>query len=452
MKKLYIYFHLDEYGRDSIVASALRRYGKRIGCNVQFGNKRTAFITNKLNIFDALIFPSIYHYRLYFPDKSNLPKNVFILPTEAVGTSTGIVRKMQYKYFGSDYIEFSNWHSSINAYLLWGSDHLLGIKSINSKYAEKSFVVGHPRLSKFCIPPQKKKIFEKNTIKQNKAKINIGLVSRFGVANPFDNRSNVQTLFKGMRFKNPNHAHFENTPENIDIEDNFYTELIDMKIFLILMLSLDSDKYQFNLRPYPRENYLVWEKFAKENNINCQVSKWYHPFSYWIRQVDIVISPPSTSFYDLLYQNISPISIDKIISKRKDHLCKESDDNNRILDFICRPKSIDDLISIIKENKSFKAQEGFEGILKSQTAPTLNGDPIQNIFNVIRRRSLINQKQINRRLIYNFHFLFMILWNYMSRIKNPFIKDQGSTAFLTLKKISWINNLSYNVSRGLRLK
>ena len=452
MKEFFIYFHLDEYGRDSIVASALRRYGKEINCNIQFGNKRTAFITNKLNKFDALIFPSIYHYRFYFPDKNNLPENVFILPTEAVGTSTGIVRKMQNKYFGPDYNEFSEWHSSINSYLLWGEDHLLGIKGINSKYAEKSFVVGHPRLSKFCIPPQKNNTFIKNDKGSSKAKVNVGLISRFGVLNPFDNRSNLETLFKGMRFRFPNLAKFENSPEQIDIEDNFYTELIDMKIFLILMLSLDPKKYQFNIRPYPRENYLIWEDFAKKNNISCKVSKWYHPFSYWISQVDIVIGPPSTSFYDLLYQDISPICIDKIISKRKDHLFAESDDNNRILEFICRPKSIDELIYIIKENKSYSAKKGFEEIIKSQTAPTNNGDPIENVLHVIRERSFINEKKLNRRLSYRLHFLFVILWNYISRLKNPFIKDQGSTAFLTLRKIIWINKLSYYVSRGLKLK
>ena len=290
---------------------------------------------------------------------------------------------MQNKYFGTDYNEFLEWHSSINSYLLWGEDHLLGIKSINSKYVEKSFVVGHPRLSKFCIPPQKNNTFIKNNKVSRKGKVNIGLISRFGVVNPFDNRSNLETLFKGMRFRNPNQAKFENSPEQIDIEDNFYTELIDMKIFLILMLSLDPKKYQFNIRPYPRENYLIWEDFAKKNNISCKVSKWYHPFSYWINQVDIVIGPPSTSFYDLLYQNISPICIDKIISKRKNHLFTESDDNNRILEFICRPKSIDELISIIKENKSYKAQEGFEEIIKSQTAPKINGDPIENVLHVM---------------------------------------------------------------------
>ena len=58
-----ILFHIDELARDSIVASALKREGIKQDINVYFTTKKQSKILRILNPFDAIILPSLEHFK-----------------------------------------------------------------------------------------------------------------------------------------------------------------------------------------------------------------------------------------------------------------------------------------------------------------------------------------------------------------------------------------------------
>lgn len=440
-----ILFHIDELARDSIVASALKREGIKQDINVYFTTKKQSKILRILNPFDAIILPSLEHFKFFFPNKQFIPNNVFILPTEAVGQSTGNLRRMQAKYLGNDAHKSSPWHKAVKAFLLWGRVHKEGLVKQEENYKNKSFVVGHPRLSKFCIAKKK--------IKEDKRKQIIGFISRFNAINTFDKRSNLQCMYNNMRiFDSPK---WENSPSKLDAEDIIYLELLDFRIFLEIIRSLDKNKFEFQIRPHPRENPNEWKEFIKNNNLQIKISPWYHPFTYWISDLDYIICPPSTSIYDMLNQDYIPICIDKILKKRKNHILTESDDNNQILEYVYRPNNIGELINKVSKKKKIPIDLNYKNILDGQTKPSKkNSDSIINILKTISSQTN-SYKSSNKFFVNTMIFLFLFLsisFSYISLIKNFKKKEYGSTFNLTFKKLRWIKNLSYNLNNSKIIK
>tara|TARA_Y100001978_G_C23693577_1_gene436201 strand:+ start:1444 stop:2826 length:1383 start_codon:yes stop_codon:yes gene_type:complete len=446
MRKLHILYHIDELARDAIVASAMKRVSKKYNIEIYFTTKRLSRILRLFNGFDAVILPSLQHYKYFFPSPQKLPNNIFILPSEAVGQATGTLRRMQAKYFGNNEIESIPWHQSVKGFLLWGEVHKEGLVANEPKYSKKSFVVGHPRLSKWC------KAYKKQ-IKNNSKQKTIGFVSRFCGINPFDQRGNMQYMRNAIRFFEEQ-PRWENSSSELDAEDIFYTELIDFRLFMMIIHSLNPNDYKFKIRPHPREDRNQWKKLKKNSNLNIEISKWDHPFTYWLNEVDKVICPPSTSIYDMLYQDYHPICIDKIIKKRKNHILAESDDNNRVLDYVCRPESLEELIEIIEQDISTKPIDGYQSIINGQIKSNLGDDSTKNILKVISQNTTpINSKDSLKQNIKLLCFkTFSFIYTHISYLKNFYKSEQGSTFYLTIWKKMWIKKLSYIITKGSIIK
>ena len=446
MRKLHILFHIDELARDSIVASAMKRVAKKYNIEIHYTTKRLSRILRLFNGFDAIILPSLLHYQYFFPSPKKLPNNIYILPSEAVGQATGTLRRMQAKYFGNKEIESIPWHQSVKGFLLWGEVHKDGLVAKEAKYSQKSYVVGHPRLSKWCKAPKKR-------VKNDSKKKTIGFVSRFGGINPFDQRGNMQYMQKSMRFFEEA-PRWENSSSELDAEDMLYTELLDFRLFMMIISSLNPNNFKFKIRPHPREDRNQWKKLQKISNLNIEISKWDHPFTYWLTEVDKIICPPSTSIYDMLCQGYHPICTDKIIKKRKNHILAESDDKNKVLDYICRPESLEELIEIIEKDKSTKPFDGYQSIINGQIKSNFGDDSITNILKVIsKNHASINCKTSLKRNIKLFFFkTFSFIYTSISYLKNFYKSEQGSTFYLTIWKKNWIKKLSYFVTKGATIK
>jgi hypothetical protein len=61
-----IYFHIDELGRDAVVASALKKYFKDRGASLWYGNRVDSCALKFHNPFDVLIFPNVDLLFAYF--------------------------------------------------------------------------------------------------------------------------------------------------------------------------------------------------------------------------------------------------------------------------------------------------------------------------------------------------------------------------------------------------
>ena len=371
---MLVYFHIDEVARDSIVASDLKQEITKIGGRLVYGNRfSTAHILKYINVFDVVILPSLQHYVSAFPDATNLPDNIFILQTEAVGQATGTLRRMHAKYFGNDPEICRPWHRCVAGFLLWGPAHVDAFKNDYSEYLPRVRVVGHPRFAS---------AYKKTKVEYSRKKKRIGFVSRFNLLMPFDSRTPFMTVKFGMKSGKDIHPKYENSPDR-NIEDLFYTEVIDIRVMLEVIMLLDKNKYDICVRPHPRENRMGWIDLARKINVDMTISQWDEPFSHWLEDVDLVVTPPSTSLYDIYYGGKQAIVIDQIVPKRADHILTESDDKNQILDGMCRPKSIEELLNIIDSGSIPNDQKIINKCLGEQVAADMACESIRSIVKVL---------------------------------------------------------------------
>ena len=158
---------------------------------------------------------------------------------------------------------------------------------------------------------------------------------------------------------------------------------------------------------------------------------------------DLVISPPSTTFYDCFVNNSKIISIENINKFRRKHVLQVSDDNNPINNFVQKPNSIKSLLRIIDnvkrkkltKNINLNKKELKELLLKDLNYPySLNS--IQEIVNIILKFR-INFKRSSE-------FKYFII-NQIFKIVIIFYK---SYRFLTFKKISE-NSSFFIIDRSL---
>ncbi len=434
---MLVYFHIDELARDAVVASALKKELVNRGSKLVYGNRFTTdyFLRHiDTTIFDAIVLPSLMHYFLAFPNKNSLPNNIYILQTEAIGQATGTLRRLNGKYFGDDHEKFSPWHESVAGFLLWGYAHINPFREFFPSYLDKCRVVGHPRLSKSC---------KKVASKVKKTKIVVGFVSRFNLLSPFDNRIPFESVVSSMRFGKESFPLFENS-NNRDVEDMFYTEIIDFRVMLQILMTLDQNKYTLTVRPHPRENRLGWIKLAKKLNLNISISTWDEPFGHWLNDVDYIVTPPSTSLYDVFHYGKKAILTSGVVSSRAEHTLTESDDNNQILKGLCTPKSVDEIVKLIETGDIPYDSENVNLRLQEQVAADIADDSILNIINALSEMRKNTSDTTNRNFkIFSFKVISLFL-AHLKYIKSKLLRrvEQGSSFNLTIKKIRWIDLLT----------
>jgi hypothetical protein len=210
------------------------------------------------------------------------------------------------------------------------------------------------------------------------------------------------------------------------------------------MRALDPEKYVLSIRVHPRENRGRWLDFIRKYDLSAVVSKWDDPFSVWSRSVDIVVSPPSTSFYDMLSCGINPICIRDVVPLRENHILTESDDNNQILSHIYRPKSVDEIVETIHSGKVPDLSKGLEEILEGQAGISIAKNSISNIVTAIgslpkNRRSPV----VRSRRLLPFVIFAVVLGSYFKRWYYILLHggEQSSAFMFTFGRLKMINGL-----------
>lgn len=434
---MVLYFHIDELARDAIVASGLRKELRQAGGRVVYGNRlTTSHLLRHFSAFDAIILPSLLHYTDAFPDPYRLPSNVFILPTEAVGQATGTLRRIYGKYFGDDDLRCAPWHRSVAGFLLWGHAHLNPFHDQHPEYLAKCHVVGHPRFAKCC---------RKSVPRTSSRKKVIGFVSRFNGLNPFDGRTPFETILSNMRFGKERFTLYENSPDR-DAEDPIYTEVIDFRIMLQIMMSIDAKRFDLTVRPHPRENRLGWMRLMKRIDLKATLSPWDEPFAHWLQKVDYVVLPPSTSLYDIFFHGKLPILTNDIVKSRANHLLTESDDNNQILQGVCRPKSVAEAIARLELGDIPFDEELIRQKLWEQVGSDVADNSISNIIRAVTNTVAPSRSANVRQLLLRCAFDTVSFGACHLRWVRGFMKrrvEQGSSFDLTVRRSRWINGLAH---------
>lgn len=435
---MLVYFHIDELARDAVVASALKKEFEAMGGTLIYGNRfMTNYLLRHFNVFDAIILSSLAHYMDIFTDPDTLPDNVFILQTEAIGQATGTLRRMYGKYFGDDAERCRPWHQSVTGFLLWGHAHKTPFKEFFPEYLNKIRVVGHPRLSDSCKKPVP-------ALKKDKTVV--GFVSRFNLLSPHDSRTPFESVLSSMKFGKKVFPLYENSPDK-DVEDMFYTEVIDFRIMYQIIATLDPDKYDIHVRPHPRESRLGWMTLAEKMDLEITVSTWDQPFGHWLEGIDVVVTPPSTSLYDVFFHSKKPIVTSDMVPSRSQHILAESDDNNQILQATCRPRSIEEAIARIETNDVPFDKDAVEQRLYEQVGADVAANSIKNILAAIpelRPAATSNQINTRQRLVGAGFVLVSLALSHLRWLKNRLSGriEQGSSFDMTWGRMRWVARLT----------
>jgi surface carbohydrate biosynthesis protein len=335
-----IYFHIDELGRDAVVASALKKYFNDRGASLWYGNRVDSRALKFHNPFDALIFPSVDLLFAHLGAESVGTNNslIFILPTESVSGNEDTQNRLKTHLFGVKYAIENNSDvlKKIDKFFLWGEGHLRIMTEASPGAAHKFTIIGHPRHDKLCLG-------NKNADSMIKQK-QIGLVTRFDLINIFDDRHNFEQIFLNKSIGREYQYWYE---EGLDAEDHYYCAVQDLRLFFEIINRMDKDANKINIRVHPRENYDNWQKLIIKHNLNVHLSSRWEPFAHWIKSQDYIIAPPSTSFYDCAVLGKSAISIGKISGKRVLHQARNSDDFDPIFEYFPQPESLDELFDLV---------------------------------------------------------------------------------------------------------
>lgn len=443
---MVIYFHIDELNRDSIVASALRVKLAKNGDILIYGNRLVARLVKIFHVFfDIIIVPRPHFlYDLWGNSYQDWNVKIIMLSTE----SLGIICK-DYKVMARTLLEkgyFENDKSVVNridAFCIWGTRQFEAINKYAQEQISKFHVVGHPRHDKLCVEFQINKQF--NTKKR------IGIVTRSVSINDYQGRSTLDSFstlldnhFQYEYFNKQTGDNLKSTRPGAYPAETVAVTALDTAALIKIISRLNENDHEIHLRPHPKEDLSVWYKIFSSNNIKLTISDPFEPITHWLKRVDFLIGPPSTSFYDAIMLGVSPISINLIDTRRNVFIGELWEDNNRLMSSITQPTSIEELLALINKNEISKpCPEALKVINEEASFPNCQSslDKVVNVCNSLPIKEYKNSKFI---FIFLFsRYIFLIAWKARNLIYN--IKPNSSNFALDLKTINKINRLVKNI-------
>ena len=434
-----IYFHIDEFARDSIVASSLKKEFKNRGSRLIYGNRFTTKFILPLfySSFDCIIVPRASFIKT---NNSLNRTNVVVLPTESIGRINSSHEYILYNTFGEKFmLGDKSEYNFVTMFFLWGNLQKNIIDKILPQYSSKIFVVGHPRLDKNCTTI--------TNAKTKSEKIKIGIVSRMTHSNSYDNRT-ILNHFKIV--KNEKYIYYKNEQDNLPnsffngLPDYIYQELSDFNVYYNIILKLiNNSNIEIYFKVHPRENVLVWSEFFKKEITkgNFFLTNWETPFVHWCQNLDYLVSTSSTSFYEALALNTKIICIDEIDTYKKFHDLEPSEKTFGLSKYMYLPESIAELEEIIYEKKNDLICN--ENGLKNQLISEIN---YPDCFSSTNQIIDLIERNIIPKTKYKpyFYELFSYIINnliYMKRLITFRTESQSNNFLLTFKNKSYINNL-----------
>ena len=442
-----VYFHIDELGRDAITASALKKAFAERGINLIYGNRvyTRRVLEHFVFAFDIIILPR----PMFLHDFKNMNKEmppIIVLFTESVGR---VVDENNDKFtlfslLDTPYMEGdTRYVDKVTAFFLWGES---GKKRIDKYYPEitnKFHVIGHPRHDKKCI--------NRKTESTSNSKAKIGLITRQPLLNDFLKRRPVESVVaRSSSFDESYDYNNIETGDYLLLQDNdpvdeIYMEAVDIKILLQLLLKLNEEGHEIHLKVHPREDRELWVDFVKKYNLNVTLAHWRMPFSHWVRELDYVIGPSSTSFYDCCVAGVQPICTRRINKNRDIHINEFSEEFGALMEYIVTPDSIDEIIDIVsKKNTSFDLSDEIKQVLSNETNYPDSENSIDNMVKLCLVSMKKDQVSPFMKAVYMISFNIygsllnnvMIIYRFINRRT-----EQGSTFLMTKKNRAYIDSL-----------
>ncbi len=440
-----IYFHIDELNRDAVVASALRLKFAEQGHRLVYGNR----VGNRLlkyfhDAFDVILMPRPHMlYDNWGDDWINWDVKIIMLSTESLGIICKDHHVMARTLLEKEYFEGNKKYvDRIDAFCFWGNKQFQSIKDYAKEVSHKCHVVGHPRHDGFCVKPD-----ASITEGTNKKKKRIGIITRAVALNDYFNRSPMEAF--SVLFNDHFKYEFYNkeTGEKLVSKRTqtapasvLVVQAIDLENSLKIIKNLYDQGHDVSIRVHPKESASNWRLLLKSCNLPVEVSDEKIPISKWISQVDYLIGPPSTSFYDALMLGKTPISIGNLDSRRQASVGELWEDNNRLMPYIFKPNSLEELVDLVNSGSVTEINEEITRILGEEANYPKCVNSLDKVCEICLG-SVVKSKNKNITL-----FLFLIvrqvffkIWRLKIRLTN---RRENSAMFIIGKKESeFIDNL-----------
>ena len=434
-----IYFHIDELNRDAVVASALKKKFAQKGHNLIYGNRATNRLLKYLHkAFDVIVVPRPH---VLYDNWGNawMSWNVrfVMLSSESLGIICKDHHVMARTLLEKEYFEGKRKYvDRIDAFCFWGMKQLQAVKEYAPELLNKCNVVGHPRHDQLCVGGVN--IKNQNNLPRSKK---IGIILRAGGLNDYFNRSPLDvytTLFDPhFQYEYLN----EKTGEYLVSKrpqtkpgDALAIYAIDVQNTLKVISSLNKSGYQVSARAHPKENSDVWRDLFVRCNLKAEISENKLPFTNWLQGLDYIIGPPSTSFYDAAMLGVTPISICNLDKRRIEFVGELWQDNNRLMEYVFKPKNIDALLNYIKEGVRNVSSAEMRNILKEEADFPNCSSSIDNVVSICEGH-VFDKKNSKISLIFFWfvRYIFFKIWIVKLKVSG---RKENSAMFMMNRKIS----------------
>lgn len=435
---MIVYFFIDELNRDSITANLLESRLQKKKHSIVFGNRTSIhFLKYFHSYFDVIIIPRIDFLTQHFGDSWLLWKSKIVtLSNESIGIIAENTPLCAKTALEKDFFEGKEKYTNrIDLFALWGNMQFNSIKKFAPKYKKKLLVIGHPRYDSFKL--EKYKRFNKKKV--------IGIITRFNAINDYYGRSIID--FFSLNFKPTKYEYFNPVKKKgllykrNQIDNAVVQQTIDLKNILQIISGLNKKNFRIIIRAHPKEKKFQIEKIVNKISKNIFIHNDQLPIQDFLGKIDYLIGPPSTVFYESIFFKLKPISICSLEKKRRFFVPELGEDNNKLMNYVYKPKSIKELLGLIEKKISFKMNKKINNILKNE----LNyPDCINSLDKLVSKFEEMNSSRNNRIFIlFTYRFcceIYFFLW----KLRNFFIKRKMHSAYfpLNFKILNFIKNLN----------
>lgn len=436
-----IYFHIDEFNRDAIVASALKKRLVDTDHRIIYGNRLSNRVLKYFHrAFDIIVLPRPHFlYDNWGDDWLEWNCKFVMLSTENLGIICKDHRVMARTLLEKDYFEGDKKYTHrIDAFCVWGKKQRNAICEYAPELIHKFHVVGHPRHDSSCFV----------SLKENsqKNKIVIGITPRAVGLNDYFGRSALDS------FSTMLDSHFQYEYQNLKTgeeykstrvaaypAENTAVQAIDVGLILEIVKEIECNslEVEIQIRPHPKENLNVWQNLLSKGGLKAKLVSSREPITHWLNSIDYLVGPPSTTFYDAIMRGTTPISIEAIDKRRKLFISDLWEDNNRLMPYIYKPSSIPELVAYIKKRKKLIFDDSIAKVLKEEANFPDCESSLKKFCDVLVSFTIPNRFGVTKHINLLGFFLARIFFNNLWLLRSLLINRRpNSTMFVVNRKAS----------------
>lgn len=383
----FVYFHIDEKSRDTLTAVCLERFFKEIGVQLVFGNRLTSRLIPLFGkYFMAVILPKPQFLSdFYFNKGHKVPKTShYCLYTENIGIiASSKNKKMVVKgALDRNFMEgVPEAVHAVNGLFFWGNQVKNIVIEKEPELASKCFVVGHPRHNILL-----KKVAK--SAEQNE--LHIGFITRHCSINDYYNRPLLERIIRTYGSDDENYEYYRDSKDFLPWmrrgqypDQDGIVEILDARNMLEVMKLLGAKGYKVSLKIHPRENTSTWISAFRSIGLKVDVVDPMIPFSCWVSSLDVLVGPPSTSFYDAYLQGVPVVSMAGL---RGDYVVSELyEENNDLMAHIPSPSSINSVIDrvCLEARRELVLNEQAKAVLKAETLFPDHGKSLKSVSEIV---------------------------------------------------------------------